>query len=436
MRMQRELLFRSQLLGMVRFWLRNAVTNSLRINGKRLWNAIMEVAQIGATPRGGCNRQALTDGDGHVRRLFREWCEQAGLVVRVDEMGNMFARRSGVNDDSPPVIAGSHLDTQPTGGKFDGVFGVLGALEVVRTLNDANIQTEAPLEIVNWTNEEGARFSPAMIGSGVWCGHFDLDYGYSREDQHGLKIGQELERLGLVGSEPCRPFPIRAAFEMHIEQGPVLENEGLTVGVVTGVQGMRWYDANLYGQPVHAGTTPMKVRRDPFMALHEILERLYQLAADLGPEARVTFGDVRATPGSRNTVPELLTLAVDLRHPEQNVLESLDSGMRTIVDDAAKRRGLESEVVDEWHSPAVAFDPACVVAVRSAVEMLGYPHRDMVSGAGHDAVYVSRVAPTSMIFVPCAGGISHNEAEAATPHDLEAGCNVLLHAMLQRANEE
>ncbi len=412
------------------------MTDTLRINGKRLWNAIMEVAQIGATSRGGCNRQALTDGDAAVRRLFRDWCEQAGLSVRVDEMGNMFARRAGANASLSPVIAGSHLDTQPTGGKFDGVYGVLGALEVIRTLNDANVQTIAPLEVVNWTNEEGARFSPAMIGSGVWCGHFDLDYGYTREDQDGVTIGQELERLKLIGSEPCRPFPIRAAFEMHIEQGPVLENEGLTVGVVTGAQGMRWYDVNLNGQPVHAGTTPMEVRRDPFMAVHEILDRLYRLAADLGPESRVTFGDIEAKPGSRNTVPEQLTLAVDLRHPEQNVLEALDSGMRTIVDEAAKQHALAAEVVDEWHSPAVAFDPACVTAVRSAVEMLGYPHRDMVSGAGHDAVYVSRVAPTSMIFVPCADGISHNEAESATPEDLEAGCNVLLHAMLQRGNEE
>ncbi|MEQ8835493.1 MAG: hydantoinase/carbamoylase family amidase [Lacipirellulaceae bacterium] len=265
------------------------MTDSLRINGKRLWDAIMEVARVGATERGGCNRQALTDGDGTVRRIFRDWCEQAGLTVRVDEMGNMFARRPGTNSDLPPVVAGSHLDTQPTGGKYDGILGVLGALEVIRTLNDAGVETLAPLEILNWTNEEGARFSPAMIGSGVWSGQFDLEYGHNRADKEGITIGQELNRLGYAGSEPCRPFPIRAAFEMHIEQGPVLENEGLTIGVVTGVQGMRWYDVKLFGQPVHAGTTPMEVRRDPFMAFHRILARLYELGSQHAPEARVTF---------------------------------------------------------------------------------------------------------------------------------------------------
>lgn len=410
------------------------MTESLRINGQRLWDAIMEVAQVCATERGGCNRQALTDGDGEVRGIFRTWCEEAGLKVRVDEMGNMFARRQGANSDLPPVIAGSHLDTQPTGGKFDGIFGVLGALEVIRTLNDANLQTEAPLEVVNWTNEEGARFSPAMIGSGVWSGHFDLDYGHSRKDKEDVTIGQELGRLGYAGSEPCRPFPIKAAFEMHIEQGPVLENEGLTVGVVTGVQGMRWYDVKLFGQPVHAGTTPMEVRRDPFMALHRILARLYELGSKHSPDARVTFGDIKAVPGSRNTVPEELILAVDLRHPDQGILGELDSGMRAIVEESARECGLDFQIHDEWHSPAVAFDADCINAVRGAVAMLDYPHREMVSGAGHDAVYVSQVAPTSMIFVPCAGGISHNEAEDATPSDLEAGCNVLLHAMLERAN--
>ena len=410
------------------------MSENLRINGGRLWDSIMEVAQVCATERGGCNRQALTDGDRVVREMFREWCEQAGLTVRVDEMGNMFARRPGANEDIPPVIAGSHLDTQPTGGKFDGIFGVLGALEVVRTLNDAKLQTEAPMEVVNWTNEEGARFSPAMIGSGVWAGQFDLEYGHSRADKEGITIGEELGRHGFAGAEPCHPFPIKAAFEMHIEQGPVLENEGLTVGVVTGVQGMRWYDLKLFGQPVHAGTTPMEVRRDPFMAFHGILDRLYRLGSDHGPAARVTFGDISVVPGSRNTVPEELKLAVDLRHPEQEALGEMDSGMREIVNEEAERRGLNYEILDEWHSPAVAFDADCINAVRGAVQMLGYPHIDMVSGAGHDAVYVSQVAPTSMIFVPCAGGISHNEAEDATPSDLEAGCNVLLHAMLERAN--
>lgn len=394
----------------------------------------MEIAKIGATPLGGSNRQALTDEDRVGRQLFTSWCEDAGLVVRVDQMGNMFARRGGEDDSLPPVVAGSHLDTQPTGGKFDGVFGVLAALEVVRTLNDAEITTKTPLEIVNWTNEEGARFSPAMIGSGVWCGEFDLAYGHGRTDKSGAPIGDELERIGYSGGEACKPFPIKAAFEMHIEQGPILENEGLTIGVVTGVQGMNWYDVTLVGDPVHAGPTPMDARRDPFMGLHRIMQRLYELANERGPWARVTFGDLKVEPGSRNTVPEKLTLAVDLRHPEQEVLDQLDAELRKIVKEEASLRSLESFVRDEWKSPAVVFDTECIAAVKNSVEMLGYPHCKMVSGAGHDAVYLSRVAPTSMIFVPCEGGISHNEAENATPADLEAGANVLLHAMLDRAN--
>ncbi len=396
----------------------------------------MEMAQIGATPRGGCNRQALTDEDKAGRGLFTGWCEAAGCEIRVDEMGNIFARRGGQNDSLAPVITGSHLDTQPTGGKFDGVFGVLAGLEVVRTLNDANVTTAAPLEIVVWTNEEGARFSPAMVGSGVWSGEFELDYGLSRADKSGATIGAELERIGYAGSEPCRPFPVKAAFEVHIEQGPILENEALTVGVLTGVQGMNWYDVTLTGQPCHAGPTPMDTRADPMMVLHRVLERTYELAAEHAPWARATFGDLSLQPGSRNTVPESVVLAVDLRHPEQAVLDEMDQRLRSIVNEEAARRNVQAEVRDEWRSPAVAFDVECVNAVRRAVQQLGYPHMEMVSGAGHDSVYTSRVVPTSMIFVPCEGGLSHNEAENAMPDDLEAGCNVLLHAMLDRANDE
>lgn len=412
------------------------MTDSLRIDGGRLWHSLMEVAKIGATPRGGCNRQALTDGDRQVRQLFTRWCEAAGLTVRVDQMGNMFARRTGTNDDLPPVVAGSHLDTQPTGGKFDGVFGVLGALEVVRALNDAGVETTYPIEIVNWTNEEGARFPPAMVASGVWCGEFDLEYGYSRTDPDGLTLGDELKRIGYAGEAPCKPFPIKAAFEMHIEQGPILEAEGLSVGVVTGVQGMNWYDVVLGGDPVHAGPTPMEARRDPMMGLHAILRRLYELAEENKPWGRVTFGCIGVEPSSRNTVPETLTLTVDIRHPEQPVLEEMDRSLKIIVSEESAHLKLDGEVRDVWKSPAVAFDSACIAAVRSAAEMLGCGHRDIVSGAGHDSVYVSRVAPTSMIFVPCENGISHNEAENAKPEDLEAGCNVLLHAVLDQATLE
>ena len=411
------------------------MTESVRISGQRLWSSLMTLAEIGATRRGGCNRQALTDEDKAGRDLFVGWCEEAGCTVRVDEMGNIFARRSGRNAKLPPVLAGSHLDTQPTGGKFDGVFGVLAALEVVRTLNDAGLETESPVDAVVWTNEEGARFSPAMIGSGVWSGDFDLDYGLRREDANGKNIGDELQRIGYAGRERCAAFPVKAAFEVHIEQGPILEAEKRTIGVLTGVQGMNWYDVVLKGAACHAGPTPMQDRRDPFMAAHRILAHLYALAEERAPWGRVTFGDLKVAPGSRNTVPEELVLAVDMRHPDQAVLDDMDRRFREIVATEAQARDLGCEVRDEWRSPAVAFDPQCIDAVRRSVESLGYPHMEMVSGAGHDSVYVSKVAPTSMIFVPCAGGLSHNEAESALPEDLEAGANVLLHAILDRAND-
>ncbi|MCQ3829922.1 Zn-dependent hydrolase [Microbulbifer elongatus] len=410
----------------------------LRINGQRLWDSLMEMAQIGATQKGGCNRQALTDLDKQGRDLFVKWCEDAGCNVTVDEMGNIFAQRPGTGSkggpDLPPVLTGSHLDTQPTGGKFDGVYGVLAGLEVIRTLNDANVETAAPVEVAVWTNEEGARFSPAMIGSGVWAGEFDLDYAYARQDKEGNTFGAELERIGYKGQAPAKPRPLAAAFEVHIEQGPILEAEEKTIGVLSGVQGMNWYDLTLIGQPCHAGPSPMEGRRDPFMGLHRILDQLYKLAEEHAPWARATFGDIRVEPGSRNTVPEKLVLAVDLRHPDQKTLDAMDQRFREIAARIAEETGLEHEIREEWRSPAVAFDTKCVEAVRSAVADLGYSNKEMVSGAGHDSVYISRVAPTSMIFVPCEKGLSHNEAENAEPKDLEAGANVLLHAMLKMAN--
>ena len=288
-----------------------------RIDSERLWSSLMEMAEIGKTPRGGCNRQALTPEDRLGRDLFVSWCEAAGCAVTIDTMGNVFARRPGADDSLPPVIAGSHLDTQPTGGKFDGVYGVLAGLEVIRTLNDHGVETRHPLEVVSWTNEEGARFPPAMLGSGVWAGTFDLEYGHNRTDKEGKTIKDELERIGYLGAAPCRARPLRAAFEVHIEQGPILEHEGLTIGIVNGVQAIGWYDLIIGGVPCHAGTTPMEVRRDPFMALHGILDKLYQVADDFKPLARITFGDIRAEPGARNTVPERVVVTVDLRHPDR-----------------------------------------------------------------------------------------------------------------------
>ena len=409
------------------------MTKHIRINGQRLWDSLMIMAEIGATERGGCNRQALTDEDKLGRDLFADWCRDAGCNVSVDEMGNIFARRLGSNTDAPPVITGSHLDTQPTGGKFDGVYGVLAGLEVLRTLEEAGVETDAPLEVVVWTNEEGARFAPAMVGSGVWAGEMLRDEVYSIEDKAGKRFGEELERIGYRGDLPAKPRPIRAAFEAHIEQGPILEAEALQIGILTGVQGARWYDLTIEGQPVHAGPTPMEARRDPFMGVLPILEYCYELAEKNAPWGRATFGDIKAEPGSRNTVPERLIVNVDLRHPDPAVLDEMDRLFRTFVAEACEAKKLRGLVEELWHMPVTEFDPNCVDAVRSATAELGYSSMEMVSGAGHDALYVAKIAPTSMIFVPCKDGISHNEAEDAKSEDLEAGCNVLLHAMLRMA---
>jgi len=408
-------------------------TQTLTTNGERLWQSLEEMAKIGAGLNGGCNRQALTDLDKQGRDLFITWCKKIGCTITIDSMGNIFARRAGTNNDLPPVITGSHLDTQPTGGKYDGVYGVLAGLEVLATLHEHEIKTQHPIEVVVWTNEEGARFSPAMIGSGVWAGVFDETYGHSRADSEGNTIGQELDRIGYKGSQPAKAKPIKAAFELHIEQGPILEIEKKQIGVVSGVQGMRWYDLILEGQPCHAGPTPMTVRIDPMMAIGPITQRLYQLAEKFAPWARVTFGDISAQPAARNTVPERITLAVDLRHPQQDVLQEMDKAFRTIVNQEAHKYKLASCIRDEWDSPAVQFNQGCINAVKDAVEDLGYSNMELFSGAGHDSVYVSQVAPTSMIFIPCENGISHNEAENVLPEDVTAGGNVLLHAILNSA---
>jgi len=407
---------------------------SILINGERLWSSLMTMAEIGATKKGGCNRQALTDLDKQGRDLFVAWCEEIGCTLRVDKMGNMFLRKAGTDDSLPPVITGSHLDTQPTGGKFDGVYGVLAGLEVLRTLHENKVETLHPIEVVVWTNEEGARFSPAMVGSGVWCGEFSLDYGWQRADKKGKTIADELERIGYLGQAPCKPFDIKAAIELHIEQGPILEDVGKQIGVVNGVQGMRWYDLIVNGQPVHAGPTPMTQRKDPVKAVSRIINELYDLADKFAPLARVTFGDMSVSPGSRNTVPEQLVLTVDLRHPDQATLDEIDRTFREIAKRICEGCDVDYQIKDEWNSAAVTFDENCINAVRSSVQDLKIDYEEMFSGAGHDSVYVSKVAPTSMIFIPCEEGISHNEAENTKPEDITAGCQVLLGAILTLAN--
>jgi N-carbamoyl-L-amino-acid hydrolase len=407
----------------------------LRVNGERLWQSLMSMAEIGATPAGGVNRQTLTDEDRRGRDLFREWCEAAGLAVSVDRMGSMFAHRQGKDSSRPPVLLGSHLDSQPTGGKFDGALGVLGALEVIRTLGDHGIQTEAPLEVVNWTNEEGCRFPPAMIASGVFAGVFELEYGLSRKDHAGKTIGEELQRIGYAGERPVGHRPIGALFELHIEQGPILEAEGRRIGIVTGGQGTRWYDCEVTGAETHAGPSPMEVRRDALRASAALLEEIYQIAHRHAPDGRATVGEFQAYPGSRNTVPGRVRFTVDLRHPDGGTMDAMDHALREVFERARGRHAgrIDCHVEEIWYAPPVAFDPDCIDAVRQAASALGLPAREIISGAGHDAVYMARVVPTAMIFVPCKDGISHAEVEYASPEACADGANVLLHAVLARA---
>src|ERR1700756_2706348 len=408
---------------------------NLQVNGERLWASLMELAQIGATPKGGGRRPAPSAPDGEARRLFIRWCGEAGCVVRVDRIGNIFARRPGSDPSLPPVMTGSHLDTQPTGGKFDGAYGVMAALEVVRTLNDLGWETAAPIEIVAWTNEEGSRFSPAMVGSGVFAGVFDLASGLARPDNvTGVTLGAELARIGFAGPEPVGGRPVAAYFQAHIEQGPILEAAGLPIGVVTGAQGQRWYEVTVTGQEAHAGPTPMPRRRDALVGAARMIDAVNRIGHAHAPNACATVGFVQVSPNSRNTIPGQVFFTVDFRHPEDSVLTQMDRDLRQAWGGAASAIGLEAEVKEFWYFPSTPFHPDLVAAVRDAAEVQGYPHQDIISGAGHDAVYMARVAPSAMVFVPCVGGISHNEIEDAKPEDLTAGCNVLLNTVLDRAN--
>jgi len=408
---------------------------NLGINGERLWQSLMEMAKIGATEKGGVCRLALSDLDKVGRELFIRWCEQAGCSVSVDRMGNIFARRPGRNPKLPPVLTGSHLDTQPTGGRFDGVYGVLAGLEVIRTLNDLDYETEASIEVVCWTNEEGSRFSPPMVGSGVFAGVFDLGYGLERPDNvSGVKLGDELQRIGFAGEAAVGGRPVAAYFEAHIEQGPILEDQRKPVGVVTGAQGQRWYEITVTGQEAHAGPTPMRKRRDALVGSARMIDAVNRIGLAHSPHACATVGFVQVSPNSRNTIPGRVFFTVDFRHPEDAVLTAMDNELRAACAEIAGAIGLEAEVKEFWYFPPRPFDKSCVASVRAATEGLGYPHMDIISGAGHDAVYMARVAPTAMIFVPCVGGISHNEIEDAKPDDLAMGCAVLLNAVLERAN--
>ena len=405
----------------------------IRINPDRLWDSLMTMARIGATAQGGSCRIALSDEDRQGRDCFVGWCRQAGCEIGIDNMGNIYARRRGEDEDLPAVAAGSHLDTQPHGGKFDGVYGVLAGLEVIRAMNDHTLKTRAPIEVVVWTNEEGVRFAPAMLASAVFAGVFDLDYGLSRTDTEGCTVGEELRRIGYDGKENCGDRKFGSFFEAHIEQGPILERDRKTIGVVLGGQGSRWFDVVVRGQDAHAGSTPMLGRRDALVASAAMITAINQFAHDHPPHTVSTVGQLRVSPNSRNTIPGEVEFTIDVRHFDADVLQMLGQECEQRCRNLAQQHGVDIEVTEIWHQPPVHFDPSCIASVRSAAEALGFDNRDIVSGAGHDSFLISKVTPTSMIFVPCAGGISHNEAESASKQDVAAGCNVLLHAMMDHA---
>ncbi|NOX52141.1 MAG: Zn-dependent hydrolase [Gammaproteobacteria bacterium] len=404
-----------------------------RIDGDRLWRRLMAMAEIGATSRGGSNRQALSDEDAAGRALFLGWVEAAGCTWETDEIGNLFVRRPGRDNSLPSVLIGSHLDTQPTGGRFDGVYGVLGGLEVIETLNDREIRTDAPIDLVVWTNEEGSRFRYSMMGSAVWAGKLGINTARDLVDGNGVSVGEELDRLGWAGKPADNNRSYAGAFELHIEQGPILEAENLEIGVVTGVQGFRWYTICLKGNPVHAGPTPMGARNDPARGIGEIVTQVYAMVAEYAPSSRATFAQFASIPASPNTVPEELKCSLDLRHPDRSTLDAMDKRLRQIVSSVSETVGVESEIILDNNSPPVVFNRKCVEAVQDVVTQLGLSNRQMVSGAGHDACYVALKHPTSMIFVPCDRGISHNEAENISPKQAECGASVLLGAVLRIA---
>ncbi len=404
-----------------------------RVDADRLWSRLMAMAEVGRTANGGSNRQALSDEDAAGRALFLGWATAAGCTAETDEIGNLFIRRAGTDATKPPVLIGSHLDTQPTGGRFDGVYGVLGGLEVLERLNDLDVQTEAAIEVAVWTNEEGSRFQQSMLGSGVWANKVPLSDARALTDVNGISVGEELDRLGWAGQRRAAPSPCTAAFELHIEQGPILEDEEVEIGVVTAVQGLRWYTIELHGFPAHAGPTPMEGRRDPARVIARIISRVYDVVEDNAPWGRGTFAQFGSEPISPNTIPERLWCTLDLRHPELAVLEDMEARMRAIVAEEAGTLGVEGNVIELAEIAPTTFDENCIASVESAVTELGFSHRRIVSGAGHDACYVALHAPTSMIFVPCLDGLSHNEAEDITKEQAEQGASVLLGAVRRAA---
>ena len=406
---------------------------NLRINGDRLWESLMEMAKIGPGVAGGNNRQTLTDADKEGRELFARWCDEAGLTLGVDQMGTMFARREGTDPDALPVYVGSHLDTQPTGGKYDGVLGVLGGLEVIRSLNDLGIKTRHPIVVTNWTNEEGTRFAPAMLASGVFAGMHELDWAYDRTDAKGQRFGDELERIGWKGEEQVGARKMHAFFELHIEQGPILEAEGKDIGVVTHGQGLWWLEVTLTGKDAHTGSTPMNMRVNAGLGMARVTEAVHRIAMAHQPNAVGAVGQADVYPNSRNVIPGKAVFTIDIRSPELEKLTSMREQIEAEAAKIAEELGLGLSIEPTGHFDPVTFDENCVKAVRDAADRLGYSHRNIVSGAGHDACWINRLYPTAMVMCPCVDGLSHNEAEDISKEWATAGADVLFHAVVETA---
>jgi N-carbamoyl-L-amino-acid hydrolase len=409
---------------------------NLRINGRRLQDTMKEMAKIGETPAGGVQRLTLSDEDKQARDLLVKWLREMDLEVMIDEMGNIFGKRPGKNNELPPVMTGSHIDSQPKGGRFDGILGVMGALEVLRTIRENNVETERPIVIVDWTNEEGSRFAPAMLGSGVWTGKLEKDWVYNRTDIHGKKFGEELERIGYRGKLPVKKWPVHAYYEYHIEQGPVLEKEGKVIGAPKGIVCIHWYDVYVKGTANQVGPTPMKGRNDALCASAEMILKVNEMPAKMGGNLVATVGEIHNYPNSRNIIPDKVHFTVDIRSWDDELVIRAWDQMRKDFDAIAERRGCPIRIEEIWKVTHAPFDEKLVRRVLETAEQLGYPHRHMVSGAGHDAGYMSMVVPTAMVFVPSIGGRSHVEVENTSREDCEAGANVLLHCILQSALEK
>ena len=410
-----------------------AIGENLKINSERLWDSLMDMARVGPGVAGGNNRQTVTDADSEGRHLFQTWAEAAGCSMGLDQMGNMFAMRAGTDPDALPVYVGSHLDTQPTGGKYDGVLGVLGGLELLRTMSDLDIKTKHPIVVTNWTNEEGTRYAPAMLSSGVFAGLHSQEWAYERTDVDGKSFGDELVRIGWRGDETVGARKMHAFFELHIEQGPILEAEDKQIGVVTHGQGLSWTEITILGKDAHTGSTPMPMRKNAGLAMARILDRVEDIAMSHAPHAVGAAGHVNVYPNSRNVIPGKVVFTVDFRSPELAVIQDMESRLRVEAQGICDSMGMEVSFEKVGGFDPVTFDETCVQAVRSAAVRLGYSHMDLISGAGHDACWINRVAPTAMIMCPCVDGLSHNEAEEISPEWAAAGTDVLLHAVLETA---